>query len=167
MSHDGSDCKDDWNSGSQSPNCHSDGDTGADFYLGGRGGMAWHNEVWTIPTNDLEAIYKTMNLPNESAQKIAECSLVMYAGSILEHHLANMITFHYDTHAAFLTEELDLWYHGGLEDMGTSVAWKWDQLAKMFSRPSSNGTSNATKGEGPSCSVFGSGFLKRKMGFYT
>ncbi len=41
MSHDGSDCKDDWDSGSQNPNCHSDGDTGADFYIAGRGGMAW------------------------------------------------------------------------------------------------------------------------------
>jgi len=126
MSHDGSDCKDDWNSGSQSPNCHSDGDSGADFYAGGRGGMAWHNETWSIPTNDLEKIYKTMNLPNESSTKIAECTLVMYIGSILERHYANMITFHYDTHAAFLTEELDLWYHGGLDDMGTNVAWKWE-----------------------------------------
>lgn len=53
------------------------------------------------------------------------CTLTMYAGSILERHLANMIVFYYDTHASFLTEELDLWYHGGLEDMGTNVAWKW------------------------------------------
>lgn len=126
MSHDGSDCKDDWNTGSQSPNCHSDGDAGADFYNGGRGGMAWHNETWSIPTNDLELIYKSMNLPNETSLKIAECTLTMYLGSILERHYANMITFHYDTHAAFLTEELDLWYHGGLDDMGVNVAWKWE-----------------------------------------
>lgn len=54
MSHDGSDCLDNWDSGTQKPNCHSDGDSGADFYLGGKGGMAWHNETWTVPTKDLE-----------------------------------------------------------------------------------------------------------------
>lgn len=43
MSHDGSDCKDDWNTGAQSPNCHTDGDVGGDFYSGGRGGMAWQD----------------------------------------------------------------------------------------------------------------------------
>lgn len=38
MSHDASDCRDDWNSDTQKPNCHSDGDNGADFYDGGKGG---------------------------------------------------------------------------------------------------------------------------------
>jgi glycosylphosphatidylinositol phospholipase D len=166
MSHDGSDCKDDWNSGSQSPNCHTDGDSGADFYDAGRGGMAWRNETWSIPTADLEQIYKTMNLPDESSTKIAMCTLTMYIGSVLEGHFASMLTFHYDVHAAFLTEELDLWYHGGLEDMGTNVAWKWQQLTKIFSKPSEkNETSNSTF-KNPGCSVFGTGFLRNKAMFY-
>ena len=58
-------------------------DVGGDFYNTGRGGMAWHNETWSIPTDDLEQIYKSMNLPNESSQKIFECTLTMYLGSIL------------------------------------------------------------------------------------
>jgi hypothetical protein len=66
MSHDGSDCKDNWNGG-PSPTCHTLGDAGADFYNGGRGGMAWHNETWSVPTDDLEKIYKTMNLNDESS----------------------------------------------------------------------------------------------------
>jgi hypothetical protein len=90
----------------------------------------------------------------------------MYVGSILESHFANAITFHYDTHAAFLTEELDLWYHGGLEDMGTQVAWKWAQLTKMFSRASDPSPTNSTKMENPGCSVFGSGFLREKVHVY-
>ncbi len=128
--------------------------------------MAWYNETWTIPTSDLQEIYKTMNLPDESSTKIAECTFVMYIGAILEAHYANMIAFHFDTHAAFLTEELDLWYHGGLEDMGTNVAWKWAQLSKMFARPSEP-TTNATKFEAPGCSVFGSSFLRRKLTTYS
>ena len=95
MSHDGSNCKDDWG-GSESPNCHSDGDVGADFYLGGRGGVAWYNETWTIPTSDLSAIYKTMNLTDESPDKIFLCTLTMYVGSILERHFSSLITFYYD-----------------------------------------------------------------------
>lgn len=128
--------------------------------------MAWRNETWSIPTSDLEQIYKTMNLPDESSEKIALCTLTMYIGSILEGHFSSMLTFHYDVHAAFLTEELDLWYHGGLEDMGTNVAWKWQQLTKMFSKPSEvNETSNATY-KNPGCTVFGSGFLRNKAKIY-
>jgi hypothetical protein len=153
MSHDGSDCQDIWNSGS-SPTCHTLGDVGGDFYNTGRGGMAWHNETWTIPTDDLELIYKSMNLPNETSQKIFECTLTMYLGSILQRHFAALITFHYDNHASFLTEELDLWYHGGLEDMGTNVAWKWEQLTEMF-KSANETASNSKNGKGPSCSVFG------------
>jgi hypothetical protein len=29
--------------------------------------MAWHNETWSVPTDDLEKIYKTMNLNDESS----------------------------------------------------------------------------------------------------
>jgi FG-GAP repeat len=77
-----------------------------------------------------------------------------------------MITFHWDTHASFLTDELDLWYHGGLEDMGTNVAWKWQQLTEMFK--TENEAYNFTKGpqKAPSCSVFGQGFLRDKLSFY-
>ena len=164
MSHDGSDCSDVWNSGSN-PTCHTLGDVGGDFYNTGRGGMAWHNETWTIPTDDLEQIYKSMNLPNETSQKIFECTLTMYLGSILQRHFAALITFHYDNHASFLTEELDLWYHGGLEDMGTNVAWKWEQLTEMF-KTTNDTTSSTKKGKGPSCSVFGQGFLREKLQFY-
>lgn len=60
------------------------------------------------------------------------CVGVMYIGQILERHLANMITFHFDTHTSFLTEDLDLWYQGGLEDMGTNVAWKWERISQIL-----------------------------------
>jgi hypothetical protein len=89
----------------------------------------------------------------------------MYLGSILEKHFSSLITFHFDTHASFLTDELDLWYHGGLEDMGTNVAWKWEQLTKMFADP--NEGTKGIKGQGAGkCSVFGSGFLRNKIQDY-
>lgn len=70
MSHDGSDCDDDWDSGRQDPNCHKDGDQGSDFYLGGRGLASWLNETWTVPTADLEQIYNSLKFPGETADKI-------------------------------------------------------------------------------------------------
>jgi hypothetical protein len=64
MSHDGSDCQDEWNTGGADgrPSCHTLGDNGADFYDTGKGGMTWQNETWTIPVTDLEMVYKSMNL---------------------------------------------------------------------------------------------------------
>jgi hypothetical protein len=90
----------------------------------------------------------------------------MYLGSILEKHFSSMITFHFDTHASFLTEELDLWYHGGLEDMGTNVAWKWEQLTNMFKQADSKVEKGDKMSYGGKCSVFGSGFLRNKMTEY-
>jgi glycosylphosphatidylinositol phospholipase D len=167
MSHDGSDCKDSWNTpGAEGqPSCHTLGDNGADFYDTGRGGMAWQNETWTIPVTELSEIYKTMNLTEESPQKLVECTLTMYLGSILERHFSSLITFHFDTYASFLTEELDLWYHGGIEDMGINVAWKWQQLSDMFKKDGAE--TKGVKGLGAGkCSVFGSGFLRNKVQEY-
>lgn len=46
MSHNGSDCEDDYNSKKQSPNCHNYGDIGADFYLSSRGGIDFLENNW-------------------------------------------------------------------------------------------------------------------------
>lgn len=73
-----------------------------------------------------------MNLTNETSDKIFYCTMTMYVGSILEKHFSGLITFYFDHHASFLTEDLDLWYHGGLDDMGANVAWKWQELTNMF-----------------------------------
>ena len=107
-----------------------------------------------------------MNLTEESAEKLTQCTLTMYLGSILEHHFSSLITFHFDTHASFLTDELDLWYHGGIEDMGTNVAWKWEQLTNMFKQDAEEGK-KMKKGQGAGkCTVFGSKFLRTKVDDY-
>ena len=81
-------------------------------------------EEWMIPTKDLSAIYTNMGY-NEPAEKIENCTSLMFVGSLLERRFGDIVTLYYANHTAFLTEELDLWYHGGLADMGTQVQWKW------------------------------------------
>lgn len=76
---------------------------------------------WKVPTEHLSKIYSNMGYPNETAEKIKECTTVMYIGSFLEKNFADMITFYFENHTAFLTEELDLWYHGGLSDIANNV----------------------------------------------
>ena len=53
----------------------------------------------------------------------------MFGGSVIEKYFTSIVRTAFDANAAFLTEELDLWYNGGLEDMGTNVAWKWAILS--------------------------------------
>jgi hypothetical protein len=159
MSHAASDCRDDWGSGEQKPNCHTMGDTGADFYLGGRGGTAWLEHKWRVPTKDLHKIYESIGLPNESAAKILGCTSVMFIGSVLEQFFTSYVTYMYDKHTAFLTEELDLWFHGGIEDMATNVGWKWRELTNILDNHKS--VKAARTGKGPECSVFGKDFLPK------
>lgn len=56
----------------------------------------------------------------------------MFGGSILEKYFTSLVQLGFDERATFLTEELDLWYHGGIEDMATNVAWKWTQLTQIL-----------------------------------
>jgi hypothetical protein len=66
-----------------------------------------------------------MGYVNETASKIEDCMSMMYIGNVLERHFSNAITFYFANHTSYLTEEVDLWYHGGLSDMADNVQWKW------------------------------------------
>lgn len=56
----------------------------------------------------------------------------MYSAYALEKILIDWIPMDFDARASFLTEEPDLWYNGGFEDMGTQVAWKMEYITKML-----------------------------------
>jgi hypothetical protein len=143
MTHDGSDCKDskDGHIGFGKPTCHNAADSGADFYIAGREGLGqsrssvdWMSETWTFPTKDLEQIYRKMNITSGISElEILSCSMTMFGGSILEKYFAEKMTEYYTKDKSFLTDQLDLWYHGGLEDMATHVGWKWARVAYYMS----------------------------------
>ncbi|TNV85120.1 hypothetical protein FGO68_gene1907 [Halteria grandinella] len=138
MSHDGSECHDDWFE------CHTTGDVGADFYIAARGNLQFINETWKYPTKDLVKIYHSMNLTKVTEGQINTCNGILFGGSILEKYLSGAIRTGFEKKASFLTEELDLWYHGGIEDLGQSVQQKWNYLVAMI--VSNNFTTNQTEG---------------------
>ena len=51
--------------------------------------------------------------------------MTMFTWYVLEKNFGHLLNPNLDKRAAFLTEDFDQWYHGGLEDMGTHIAWKW------------------------------------------
>jgi hypothetical protein len=110
-----------------------------------------------VPTKDLHKLYEQFGFPEESQLKILKCTSIMFIGSVLEQFFTSFVTYMYDKHTAFLTEELDLWYHGGLEDMATNVAWKWSELTNIIENHKK--IKNAPHGKGPDCTVFGKEFL--------
>lgn len=108
--------------------------------------MDYFNEIWTYPTSDLEKIYHSMNLTKETSSEINKCCLTMFGGSILEKYISGLIKTNFEQKAAFLTEEVDLWYHGGIEDMSTHVSWKWQHLQSILTHlhPNLTNTSKET-----------------------
>ena len=82
MSHDSSDCLDEWNEGTD-PTCHTLGDVGADFFLAYRGGLDWLDRVWKVPTYDLSQIYQRIGL-NISQWEIGGCMSLMFIGAWLK-----------------------------------------------------------------------------------
>ena len=126
MSHDSSDCLDKWNEGTD-PTCHTMGDVGGDFFLAYRGGLDWLDTIWRVPTSDLSQIYQRMGL-NISEWEIGGCMAVMFIGAIAEKVGAGLIFENYGKHAAFLAEEVDLWFMGGIDDMAINTQWKWVRM---------------------------------------
>lgn len=112
MAHSSSDCLDSWNTGD--PSCHGDGDEGGDFYTTGREGLDYLKELWTIPAEDISKVYKKLNIETSTPEKIEQCSTIMYIGHILEKYYSGILTPYIETHTAFMSEELDLWFQGGL-----------------------------------------------------
>ena len=126
MAHDSSDCLDEWNSGTD-PTCHTIGDTGGDFFLAYRGGLDWLNTIWRVPTSDLSKIYQRIDL-NISELEIGACMAVMYTGAVAEKVGSGLIFENYGKHTAFLAEEIDLWFMGGIDDMAINTQWKWTRM---------------------------------------
>ena len=45
----------------------------------------------------------------------------MYLGTVVTKHLSGILTRAAEVNTAYMAEELDLWFQGGLSDMGVSV----------------------------------------------
>jgi hypothetical protein len=56
----------------------------------------------------------------------------MYIGYLLEKHFLKHLKLNWDERASFLTEEPDLWYNGGFEDISTNIAWKWNFMTRIM-----------------------------------
>jgi hypothetical protein len=142
MSHDGSDCFDKWDSktGVMKPTCHLIGDVGADTYLSGReSNLDWANQTMTFPIADLSRIYKAMNITDGTGEtELEACCMSMFGISVLDKYLSGVATEMLDKHASFLTDEVDWWYHSGIEDGSAHVQWKWNTVSYLLSQPPEN-----------------------------
>lgn len=125
MGHMTSDCKDNWN------NCHDRGDVGGDMVLGFRGDSKWINKIWKIPIKDLQEIYNELSIKSDRTS-MTQCAIMMYLGVRLEPVAAYYLLMKNERNAAFLSEELDLWYHGGIDDLAANVAWQWKNLIGLI-----------------------------------
>lgn len=79
MSHESSDCNDNWNSGPE-PDCHSLGDTGADLYLAKRGDLNYLDLFWKVPSKELTDFYNNKLKLNVTAAKVGSCLYLMNLG---------------------------------------------------------------------------------------
>ena len=136
MCHNGSICKDFYMEPGAFPTCHQTGDIGGAIYLGERyvaDGI--YEGSWSFPTWDIQRVYETMGIYNQTAFVMNICTAGMYDAFVLEKIFVDWIPTDFDYRASFLTEEPDLWFNGGFEDMATQVAWKMEYISKMMSHP--------------------------------
>eukprot|EP00743_Colponemidia_sp_Colp-15_P001591 GILK01001737.1.p1 GENE.GILK01001737.1~~GILK01001737.1.p1 ORF type:complete len:905 (-),score=147.51 GILK01001737.1:91-2769(-) len=137
MSHAASTCHDEWNSGA-SPNCHDIGDTGADLLLSLRGGLDYITPRWFLPTRDLVEIYKRIGY-NVTSNQLSSCMMIFYSATHAEKHGGGGLGYpKWGRHAPFLSEELNDWFSGGVDDMAINVLWKLRAVIDLIEGKSSN-----------------------------
>ena len=125
MSHAASDCLDNWEK------CHGVGDNGIDFYLSLRGNLSLMTTKWSIPVLDLYNIYQKIGM-NVPITRLWACPEIMYVGSIFERIGSELALFIDEYHSAFLTQDIDLYFAGGLDDMALNVQWQWRNLINLL-----------------------------------
>jgi glycosylphosphatidylinositol phospholipase D len=125
MGHGASYCGDDWG------NCHGFGDNGGDMFLSYRGNLRRMSTFWSIPVDDLYTMYSSLgyHIPDGI---IEECTTVFYLATHVEWVVAWYMLRENEIYAPFLTEELDLFFHGGLDDMAINTIWKWENLLELL-----------------------------------
>lgn len=120
MCHNGSICKDLPYATDQNPNCKQIGDWGMDVQLGVRyTGDGIYETAWAFPTYDIGQVYLMMGVNGQSQFLMDVCTKSMYTGFVLEKIFIDYLPLDYNSRASFLSEEPDLWFNGGLEDMAT------------------------------------------------
>lgn len=125
MSHGDSDCEDDWRK------CHTLGDEGADLYLSYRGGFKWMSKSWRIPFKELNEIYTSIGL-QAPIKTMTECAIKMYLGTHLERPYAIAELVKDEIRSSFLAENVDSWFHGGIDDMAIHANWEWQNVIKII-----------------------------------
>lgn len=119
LSHDSSDAKDDFST------AHDLSDNGAEFYLSGREGLHTKYPYWKVPSKALEEVYKNIGI-KAPWYEIDGCVFLMYLGNIFDKIISyEYFQIKFNKHEAFLVEELDQWFTGGVQDMATNSMWKW------------------------------------------
>jgi glycosylphosphatidylinositol phospholipase D len=126
MSHGASNCEDIWQY------CHNIGDSGADYYLSYRGNLKkLSDDIWKIPTQDILNIYK-MSGHDIPAVELEGCVELLYLASEFEWIISSMNLKKNEINASFLTDDLDMFYNGGLDDMTIGTIWKWENIIDML-----------------------------------
>lgn len=101
---------------------HSAADVGGDVVNVFELSLKYISDVgdWYVPYDDLFNIYKEFygqERINKSA--IIECSTLMFLGRLGEHLVFNLLYPEYYNKSMFLTDRLNDYFLGGMEDMAT------------------------------------------------
>ncbi|KAF8467621.1 hypothetical protein BDZ91DRAFT_722759 [Kalaharituber pfeilii] len=114
-------------------------------------GTSWISPSWTIPIDDLVAVYDRIGL-RVSAAKLRLCTLRGLAALKTELSIGSKLYNTYAEKSPTLVTELDSYYLGGVEEMTSSTAYCWTNLTQWYV----HGTPSDVEGNGPwdLCDVF-------------
>lgn len=118
--------------------CHNLADTGGDLYLQYRGHLTRYTSFWHIPVDDIVNVYKE-NGYDVNKYALRGVMILIYLASYLEKEFGWFVWEKYERNSSFIAENLDTYYHGGLDDMAIHTAYEWLNVINLISK---NGTNN-------------------------
>ena len=116
--------------------CHDLADTGGDLYLQYRGHLTRYSIVWYIPVNDICNVYQKEGY-TVNKYALRGIMILIYLASYLEKEFGWFVWKGYEKNSSFIAENLDSYYHGGLDDMAIHTTYEWLNVIKHFNDTSS------------------------------
>jgi glycosylphosphatidylinositol phospholipase D len=104
---------------------HNVGDVGGDVLI--VHGMPVNDRplIWWIPGDDMAAVYQANGNPGVTGAIVKERMFVMFIGSVAEQLAGHLLMPLFANPSPFLTDYLQDYHFGGIDDMAVQTAWDW------------------------------------------
>lgn len=107
---------------------HTAADTGGDMVAAYELDQSWFLPSWYVPVQDVLEIYHEMGYTSVNRTSLLLANWLLYIGGQAERLAGHLLYKPFARSSPLLTDLYQDYFAGGVDDMGTFSAWKWEEM---------------------------------------